>query len=831
MSGVTPQSTTAQLAGQVSKDGESNNHLPGAFPVTPAPENNNQQQQFDIAPQSNYEQHQTSEQQQYAAIPQQAEQAFSVNPLPATSGPGNPVIPNESDIVPPSSDFTFNSVQSTVHDDEELKAADIARQHEQQRSHDESYPVAPVPFTVEGPQNPVTIAPGEKFPTPDEYALSQKNIHDKEELKAAELFRKQQQQNVSVNPLPATAGAGNPITLAPGIPVPAPDAFTTKTVNSNVKLDEASYNKPDAMVGGAPFLPPVVTPQAERDTKGTGVFDLPPITQNLIPESSLPMGNSSGSYDAQPFVQSSGPMSTTAQLAGQVPLERDLKTEHTEAAVVPEIVKESQAIAHFPPEASAVSEPVIEKHQVEDELLSKVPKAAVTADGTPSVNEVAGAVGGAITAIGGAAAVYANMAKEKVVGAYEQAPSTEQVKQQLPAVPSIDQVKESLPAPIKNVVAPAPPPTTSHAAPGPVQASISEAHASPEAAAYAEPIAEKQRVEDELLHKVPTHNESGEPAPNVKPVAIHVDQHKLKDALVEAQHSTDNQSIDNEQKYTGKGQSEHQEHGVSQRVPEPVKESISEAHASPEAAAYEEPIQEKSRVEEELLRKIETQHSTGKSAPHVSAEQTETRRETEVPASAYLQQDKQDFQEEQRAKNNQTMPVVTDGTQAIPVPTVSTGNAESRPQENLNVSERAPDSRDISPMTRPGERKQDANTQASNLQEAVSGGNGLEPKKNEKGEQVGHFHVEPLPPVRDAIADESHAAPTDHQPRRESHALTGGKGIPHHHPAAGAAGSSSHNESSDGAQATATSSAHTTDSAKKDKRRSFFGKLKDKLKN
>lgn len=801
MSGVTPQATVSQLAGQVPKEGQSDGSIPGAFPETPALEADNTQKPFDTAPQQSYEAHQTPAQQEYAAIPQEAaEHTFGVNPLPATSGPGNPVLPKEDDIVPPSSDFTFNTVQSTVHDDEELKAADLAKQHQQSTSHHQAYPVAPKPFTEEGPANPVTIAPGEKFPSADEYALSQKNIHDKEELKAAELFREQQQQNVSVNPLPATAGAGNPITFAPGIPVPKTDEFTANTVNSNVKLDEASYNKPDAMVGGAPFLPPVVTPAAERANKGTGVFDVPPITKNMIPESSLPMGAQHGTYDAEvsPFVQSAAPTSTTAQLAGQVPLEN--KKPQAETVLIPSIVKESQAKAHFPPEASAQTEPVIEKHQVEDELLAKVPKAPVTADGTPSVGEVATAVGGAVTALAGAAAVYANTAKDKAVEAYQQAPSTEQVK-------------ESLPEPIRNVVAPPPAPTASHAAPGPVQASIAEAHASPEAAANREAIAEKQQVESELLQKVATHNEAGEPAPNVKPVAVHVDQHKLKDALVEAENTTEKQP-----QLTGKGQSEHHEHGgVAAAVPGAVKDSISEAHAEPEAAAYEEPIREKNAVEEELLRKVPTHDESGEHAPKITGQQTET----EIPVSQYLaQQDKEE-------KRNQTTPVVTDGTQSIPVAiTSSAPQTEKRqlttaelPQENLNVSQRPEHSRDVSPMTRPGEHKAETSTGSKqapvsenkprHLSEAVSGHEGTEPKHNVEGEQTGHFHVEKLPPVKDAVAE--HGAE-----KKETKHTAGGSG--------------SHDRAT-GAPATTTSSNHTTESGKKEKRRSFFGKLKDKLKN
>ena len=175
MSGVTPNSTTAALAKDVPKENGTSSALPGAFPETPATEPD----------------------------------SFSVNPIPASVGAGNPITLAPGEAVPAPSTINANTITSGVHDDEELKVADY----------------------IKGP-------------------------------------------TYSVNPIPATTGAGNPITLAPGERVPAPSTITGNTVASTVRTDKESYENSGGL-GTASFLPPVVTPQAERDAKGTGVLDLP----------------------------------------------------------------------------------------------------------------------------------------------------------------------------------------------------------------------------------------------------------------------------------------------------------------------------------------------------------------------------------------------------------------------------------------------------------------------------------------------------------------------------------------------------------------------------
>ena len=272
------------------------------------------------------------------------------------------------------------------------------------------FSVNPLP-AFDGAVNPVKLAPGEKVPDPSTLTNNTvtSNVKDDPELVAADKAKGESEPTFGVSPLPAFAGAVNPVKVAPGEKLPAASTVTGNTINSNVTTDKESYEKSGGL-GHAPVLPPVVTPQAERDAKGTGILDLPPISKNLIPESSLPIGAAGvGAYDASPMIQSSGAGSTTAELAGAVPLE---------STKVPDVVKESQAAAGVDPEASAIPEEVKEKSAVENELLSEVKEAPATSEGTGgkstadksekgvTAGEAAAAVGGAAVAVGGAAAAY-----------------------------------------------------------------------------------------------------------------------------------------------------------------------------------------------------------------------------------------------------------------------------------------------------------------------------------------------------------------------------------------------------------------------------------------
>lgn len=180
---------------------------------------------------------------------------------------------------------------------------------------------------------------------------------------------------LSVNPLPATNGAANPVKLAPGEPVPEPSTIHSNTVESTVRTDKEGY---EADASDPSFL--------KKEEPKADVLSVPPVPAGgLIPESSLPL-NPPETSEPGVTIQSAHPTSTTAALAAQVPLESQKNTEV--ASDVPEVVKESLTKAHEPPEAAANAEAVEEKAEVEKELQSKVGVAGAPAVPAKDVPEI-----------------------------------------------------------------------------------------------------------------------------------------------------------------------------------------------------------------------------------------------------------------------------------------------------------------------------------------------------------------------------------------------------------------------------------------------------------
>ncbi|KAH7130357.1 hypothetical protein B0J11DRAFT_250590 [Dendryphion nanum] len=488
LSSAAPESTTAALAGQVPKEkSKSEESIPGAFPLTPP-----------------------------AATPGSEPQAFSINPIPATSGLGNPVQLAPGDKVPEPSTLTSNTIDSTVK-------------------------------------------------------------HDKEP-------EKEEEETVSVAPIPATAGAGNPIHLAPGDKVPDPSTLTSNTISSTVKTDEDSYAKADAL---PPQLDPVVlTPEVERAANG-GLFHLPPLTGGLIPESSLPkdLAAVDTEKDTGVTIQSAAPTSTTAALAGEVPKEpRD----------VPATVTESQEKAGFAPEASANPEAVAEKKEVEEELKEKVPEEPAATE-TPTALQTAGATAAAgVTAAAGAFAAATYAAKDqaaKTIGVYSQGPADN-------ATPA---------AGVPEVVA----------------ESQKEAHVDPEASANPEAVLEKKAVEAELLQE--TTSTSTPVASSAVPEVVAESQkaaHVSPEASANAEAVEEKKAVEAELLKTTSSTNEAT--SAVSAVPEVVAESQKEAHASPEAAANAEAVEEKKEVEAELLKEVTKTNEAGEPAPAITAATTET---------------------------------------------------------------------------------------------------------------------------------------------------------------------------------------------------------------
>ncbi|KAF2762477.1 hypothetical protein EJ05DRAFT_2865 [Pseudovirgaria hyperparasitica] len=294
------------MAGEVPKEPrlQEEKDVPGSFPETPG------------------------------ATPAGEAQTFSVNPIPASEGVGNPIHLAAGEPVPDPSTFNSNTIASTVEDG-------VTSQPDAEA---DTFSVAPIPATA-GIGNPVTLAPGEKVPDPSTLTSNtvQSTVEDATPEPEAE-------KTFSVAPIPATAGIGNPITLAPNEAVPDPSTLTSNTIESTVEDDAKADTLPQ---------------ENGKPSNGSAMFGVPPVTSTLIPESSLPMGGGDAAEDvvAGPFISSAGAGTTTADLAGQVPKEpraapsdptiQSVAPESTTAALAAEVPKETREAPADPTISSA----------------------------------------------------------------------------------------------------------------------------------------------------------------------------------------------------------------------------------------------------------------------------------------------------------------------------------------------------------------------------------------------------------------------------------------------------------------------------------------------
>ncbi|KAL4979316.1 hypothetical protein BDW66DRAFT_111565 [Aspergillus desertorum] len=158
----------------------------------------------------------------------------------------------------------------------------------------------------------------------------------------------------SVNPIPASSGIGNPIHLKPGEKVPDPSTFNQKTVQSTASTN-ASHGQDSSRLADP--------------------LSIPPVSNTMIPESSLPIrsGTDHAPTDPGVTVQSAAPTSTTAALAANVPFESKKQADGKRPVDdVPAVVRESISKAHRDPEAAAQQEVVDEKRELEHELQQKI---------------------------------------------------------------------------------------------------------------------------------------------------------------------------------------------------------------------------------------------------------------------------------------------------------------------------------------------------------------------------------------------------------------------------------------------------------------------------
>ncbi|TIA11827.1 hypothetical protein D6C81_07784 [Aureobasidium pullulans] len=667
ISSAHPQSTTTALAGEVPLEKERNAHSEQSVDETTFPQ---ETPGFEDLPG------------QFPVTPMADLKQFTVNPIPATDGPSNPVKLAPGEPVPHPSTLTSNTIQSTVRDDPELKKAtststDGANESRERELNENDLPGAYAPSTAR---------------------------EEKEDTKA-----------FGINPIPATAGIGNPIKLAPGEPVPHHSKITSNTIQSTVR-DGSQYGVSDT---GAPVLPPVLDSQSEAEANGASMFNLPSIGGNMIPESSLPMGGDSQlpNFD-NAFSSSVAPQSTTAQLAGQVP---------REPRGVPEVVSESQESAHVSPEASSSAKAVQSKHDVEEELKEKVPEANASAESGP-VTGVPEVVTDSQHAAhtGPEAAANPEAVREKAAVESE-------LKQTIP-----EENATSQRSPVADAASSEP--TIDGSVPEVVTESQERAHVQPEASASPEAVREKTAMEGELLSEVskaPATSESGILGKSEQGITDKATAGvAAASAAVSTQANKAYESVAPQtQSLTGSSgfnQRSIESDAASQQVPEVVHESQERAHVDPEASANPEAVHEKHDMESELFSLaspathssvpeavLDSQHQAhvgpeASAQPEVVAEKSDVERElldraATTEAGAFTENTGLS------GATTSATPIYNEETSAIAASTGLNAPADSQAQIPAPKSEQlaaptlaAPteQSRDVSPMTRPDSSKQ-----------------------------------------------------------------------------------------------------------------------------
>ncbi|KAH8723407.1 hypothetical protein GQ44DRAFT_774013 [Phaeosphaeriaceae sp. PMI808] len=554
-------------------------------------------------------------------------------------------------------------------------------------SEPKTFDVNPIPAT-EGLGNPITLAPGEPVPHPS--TLTSNTIASTVSHETAD--KEPEAQAFGVAPIPATIGAGNPIHLAPGEKVPDPSTLTAHTVQSTVNTDAASYSKSDAL----PALPDLgLTPQAEREANG-GMFSLPPVLGGVIPESSLPMGvDAKTEQDTGVTIQSAAPTSTTAALAGEVP---------KETRAVPEIVSESRKEAGFAPEAISNPIAVLDKKEVEQELKDEVPEVPAAADNS-FVSQISS----------NANAAAATVAAGAVAGAGLFAAATYDAKEKAAEATGLNGNLNG---------------STTGDVPAIVSESQNAAHVSPEASANPEAVSEKKDVEQELLSEIPKTTEADAPAPAIAiPAVVSESQkeaHVSPEAAANSEAVSEKKAVESEllkeipttneagdpapvltaaTSTTAPGTTTTE---TAPNIPDVVAESQKEAHVKPEAAASVEAVGEKKAVEAELLGEATKTDAAGESAPVVAAESSKTDG-LNAPASAPAQPASSkpiDANTNVSFAAKETKPAVTTGTEtttteatsaAAPAATTEASSSalETPRKENRKDS-------DVSPKGTPG---------------------------------------------------------------------------------------------------------------------------------
>ncbi|KAF2719186.1 carbohydrate-binding module family 48 protein [Polychaeton citri CBS 116435] len=277
LSSAAPGSSTAAMAGAVAKEADkkttSNGSVaaPGAFPETPVAE---EEKTFGVNPipvsagignpseseratagdsaainATAYDDPELKAADASKATAPEDAQTYSVNPIPATSGFGNPT---ETERTTAGDSAAINA---TAYDDPELKAADEAKAKAPEDA--QNYSVAPIPATsgFGNPSESERAVPGDS-------AAINATAYDDPELKAADITETKATegaQTYSVAPIPATSGIGNPSESEKT--VPGSSAAINATAYDDPELKAADEAKTAAAVPEPDKAPQIPEPE------------------------------------------------------------------------------------------------------------------------------------------------------------------------------------------------------------------------------------------------------------------------------------------------------------------------------------------------------------------------------------------------------------------------------------------------------------------------------------------------------------------------------------------------------------------------------------------
>ncbi|KAI0394114.1 carbohydrate-binding module family 48 protein [Xylariaceae sp. FL0594] len=480
---------------------------------------------------------------------------------------------------------------------------------------DNAFSVNPLP-AAPGGVNPITLAPGEKIPE----GLAAKSTTDHVKLDP-ESYEK---SDTLPGGLPATFSSAAPVSTTAAL---AADAPIEPKVPDVVK---ESQEKADASPEASEHPEEVKEKAAVEEELLEKVKEAPSTS-----EGTAGVGTEKTEDVVSPGEAAASVVAAASALAGAA-VAGATAAKHVIVDTAQDSVAAAQAVA-----ASAATSAAAGATAAKDIVVGKGYDSAV------AVQEAAASA--ANSAAAGATAakdVVVSKGYDSAVAAQEAAASAaSSAAAQLP-----EAVKERLPESALNAVGATTKEHTrkvtreevSQEVPEAVKHSIAEAGESPEAAANAEAVEEKKAVEAELLREADapdaTDDAANEEISSSVPIAV---KESYDQAGVSPEAATNTDAVVEkwtmENELLRKVHSAEQTEEVASTVPAAVQDSIAQAGKAPEAAANAEAVEEKKAVEDELLREVKPVEAAGESANQEAAKTVEAPAVTESPAVKDIQ--------------------------------------------------------------------------------------------------------------------------------------------------------------------------------------------------